>query len=83
MIVHEKNPKNDHTNLLNKLLSITGRVNGWCNDKVVEQKKKKKKKKKKKSVNFVKFSVLKLHYNNGQGHLLSIKHGFVNLKLFL
>ena len=77
MIVHEKNPKNDHTNLLNKLLSITGRVNGWCNDKVVEQKKKKN------SVNFVKFSVLKLHYNNGQGHLLSIKHGFVNLKLFL
>lgn len=78
MIVHEKNPKNDHTNLLNKLLSITGRVNGWCNDKVVEPKKKKKN-----SVNFVKFSVLKLHYNNGQGHLLSIKQGFVNLKLFL
>ena len=40
MIVHEKNPKNDHTNLLNKLLSITGRVNGWYNDKAVEPEKK-------------------------------------------
>ena len=30
-----------------------------------------------------KFSVLKLHYNNGEGHLLYIKHSFVNLKGFL
>ena len=52
-------------------------------DAMIKLLSKKKKKKKKNSVNFVKFSVLKLHYNNGQGHLLSIKHGFVNLKLFL